>query len=200
MKSVGPVGNSTIRESLEGDYLFEVPSFQIIPRDFLTGWASDYLRLASFLEGLANFVRLGSRSEINELREGKTGTRQGSSAMPGKENPIDSEKVVGLARIARGYHLALSEVSGSLWEERDLSNSSTERIAVPGLAATVEHMLETMLNVVVHLQINVSNMNRNARDPRCVTNLLQTQEQSKGLDPIAASKKVKEENERRNGS
>lgn len=184
-KTPGPVGNSPIRFPL----LQMVNSTQIIPRDLLMEWANDYLRLALTLESIAMFIRLGARSEIGEFQEGAAANRQGSSAMPGKRNPIDSEKVCGLARIARGYHLALSEVQGSMWEERDLSNSSTERIAVPGLAATVEHMLATMLQVVQNLRVDTERIRANANDPATRANYRQNELQRiNGIGPIEASR------------
>src|SRR5690606_41067664 len=115
---------------------------------------------------------LGCRSEIDEFSEGMAANRQGSSAMPGKKNPIDSEKICGLARVARGYFASISEVS-NLWEDRDLSNSSTERIAIPGLAATVEHMTNTAIGVAQGLIIHTDRIEANAADPRTTTNAQQ---------------------------
>lgn len=170
-----------------------VLSTQIVPRDILLRWASAMLNLSNALESLAMFVRLGSRSEIGEFREGAASDRQGSSAMPGKSNPIDSEKVCGLARVARGHFLAIAEVS-ALWEDRDLSNSSTERIAVPGLAATVEHMLVTMVRVITDLQIDTERIALNASNPRCFTNARQRQAQlTRQIGPIEASDVIKKE-------
>lgn len=190
IKSPGPVGHSALREPLAPS----VRSTQIIPRDILLGWANDYLRLSNFLESLAMFIRLGSRTEIGEFHEGRAAQRQGSSAMPGKRNPIDCEKVCGLARIVRGYHLAISEVQGSLWEDRDLSNSSTERIAIPGLAATVEHMADTMLQVILELQIEETRIGQNAQHPATRANARQSAIQKQyGVGPIRASEIVREE-------
>lgn len=189
-KTPGPVGHSPLRKPI----LDWVPSTQIIPRDVLMDWANDYLRLAGMLESLAMFVRLGSRSEIGEFREGLGRFRQGSSAMPGKQNPIDSEKVCGLARIARGYHLALSEVQGVMWEERDLSNSSTERIAVPGLAATVEHMVATMLQVMSNLEVDGARIGQNAQHPATRANMVQNEiQKTEKVGPIEASRIARKE-------
>jgi adenylosuccinate lyase len=107
--------------------------------------------------------------------------------MPGKVNPIKSERVCGLARIARGHFYALSQVSG-LWEDRDLSNSSTERIAVAELAATVEYMVNTMAEVFQDLIVNKSKIAENADDPRTRANANQNQIQKQAkVGPIEAS-------------
>lgn len=190
-KSPGPTGWSSYWNENEPAGRESVPSTQIIPRDHLIEWMMLYQRLALALENLALFVRCGARSEIGELYEGAE--RKGSSAMPGKRNPIDSEKVCGLARVARGYFLAIME-SYSLWEDRDLSNSSAERISVRGLASVVEHMTDTMIKVMSNLGVDVSRMYRNQKDPATRANQRQTDMQEKEcVGPIVASRMVEEE-------
>lgn len=191
VKSPGPTGISDEVEYPGAGQV--VASTQILPRDFLFRWAAAYLNLSNTLETMAMFVRLGSRSEIGELREGSTKDRQGSSAMPGKANPIESEKVCGLARVSRGHFLALSEVS-ALWEDRDLSNSSTERLAVPGLAANVEHMVSSVTRIFEGLVINEDRIRENASDPRCQMNARQREiQRTRLVGPIEASRLVTEE-------
>jgi adenylosuccinate lyase len=162
---------------------------QVISRDRLLAWAALYLRLSSSLENLALQIRLAARADVAEVREGAK--RVGSSAMPHKHNPIDSEKVCGLARVARGYFMAISE-DCALWEDRDLTNSSLERIAVPGLASTIEHMLITMVNVMNNLQVDHHRMHGNATDYRTRTNIMQVAAQRLfHLSPVDASALVR---------
>lgn len=188
-KRPGPTGVSDREPAFGG----AVPSTQIIGRDWLLGWACTYLRAANVLEQIATWIRLGARSEIDEFTEGKASSRQGSSAMPGKANPIDSEKVCGLARVARGYFHNLSQCS-SLWEDRDLSNSSTERVSVPGLAATVEHMADTMIDVWDNLIIDLGRIRTNAMLPGTSVNAWQMRVQARqGVGPIEASQIVQGE-------
>lgn len=158
---------------------------QVINRDLLLQWACLYLRLAAACENLALQVRLASRADVAEVREGAR--RIGSSAMPHKYNPIDSEKVCGMARVARGCFTAISE-DIALWEDRDLTNSSLERIAVPELAAVVEHMVATMSKVMDALIVDTNRMQANATDPRTFTNVMQVVAQDLfGLGPVEAS-------------
>lgn len=194
IKSPGPTGTGRIAGSRAvnaASWLAAevVPSTQILPRDYLLTWATIYLRVSCLLESLATWVRLGSRSEINEMAEGAQ--RIGSSSMPHKHNPIASEKVTGMARVVRGYVLAISE-SCALWEDRDLSNSSTERIVVPDLAATVEHMLWVMIEVMSNLEIDRDRMGHGARRVEAATSILQavTQEHL-AIGPIEASTKIR---------
>lgn len=191
IKTPGPTGYSSRTANFDLP-LFVIPSTQIIPRDLMLVWASWYLRLSNICETLAMFVRLGCRSEIGEFSEGAYITRQGSSAMPGKKNPIDSEKVCGLARIARGNFMTLSEIS-ALWEDRDLSNSSTERVTIPSLGATVEHMVDTMIKVMDNLVIHTDRITQNAQDPRTKANAEQCLVQkNQKVGPIEASRIVAE--------
>lgn len=167
-----------------------VRSTQVIPRDRQVEWAALYLRLAGALENLALQVRLGSRSDVGDLREGRAANRVGSSAMPHKKNPIDSEKVCGLARVARGYFATIAE-GAALWEDRDLTNSSMERIAVPDLAAVVEHMFDTMISVMANLEFYV----RGDQLQRAVvwSNMFQTVLQEVAvIGPIEASQIIRD--------
>lgn len=165
------------------------PATQIVHRDRLLGWACLYLRLACALENLAQLVRAGARAEVAEVAEGAE--RAGSSAMPHKRNPIDAEKVCGLARVARGHFSAIAETVAT-WDDRDISNSSVERIAVPGLAATVEHMVLVMTKVMENLMVDRQRMEGSATSPACYTNIYQvvTQRQLR-IGPVEASNLVR---------
>jgi adenylosuccinate lyase len=80
--------------------------------------------------------------------------------MPHKENPITSEKVCGLAKIARAYVMPITE-GIALWHERDISHSSVERIAVPDLCALTEHVLKATGDLVRDLRVNAAQMHFN---------------------------------------
>lgn len=195
LKSPGPTGHSPLVEyaarqiAARNGWQF-VRSTQVIPRDWQVEWASVYVRLAGELESLATFIRCGARQEIGELREGAS--RIGSSSMPTKKNPIDCEKVCGLARVARGYFSTLAE-NVALWDDRDISNSSVERIAVPELAATVEHMTLVMTGVMQNLDVDYNRMRYNAENVATMTNLLQTLAQKYfKIGPVAAGKLMRE--------
>lgn len=167
-----------------------VPSTQVIPRDYQVEWAALYVRLAGVLENLALLVRLGARAEVAEVREGAE--RVGSSAMPHKRNPIDSEKVCGLARVARGYFATIAEGS-ALWEDRDLTNSSMERIVVPDLAAVVEHMVLTMSTVIGNLEIDSGQMMESAHSRQARSAIAQMKMQDEfGVGPVRAGTLLRE--------
>ena len=80
--------------------------------------------------------------------------------MPHKRNPVLCERVCGLARIVRGYASAGLE-NMALWHERDLTNSSAERVAIPDAAMTVDYMLYLMNRVLDGLTVNTGRMREN---------------------------------------
>jgi len=121
---------------------------QVAPRDGFAELASVLAILASQLDRLALEIRELSRSEIGEVYESMQ--RVGSSAMPHKRNPVIAERISGLARIARGFITpALENIP--LMHERDLTNSSSERVLLPHLFLLIDQMLMDtikLLNVV----------------------------------------------------
>lgn len=100
------------------------------------------------------------RPEILELAEGSAETRVGSSTMPHKENPVTAEKISGLAKVLRG--LIVSELENiPLWHERDLTNSSSERIIISHAFLIIDEMLDSMLSLLSNLKIYPENMRKN---------------------------------------
>ncbi|MFZ8791694.1 MAG: lyase family protein [Thermosphaera aggregans] len=111
---------------------------QVAPRDGFAELVSIIAILSSQLDRLALELRELSRSEIGEVYESMQ--RGGSSAMSHKRNPVIAERISGLARIARGFVIpALKNIP--LMHERDLTNSSSERILLPHLFLLIDQVL-----------------------------------------------------------
>jgi adenylosuccinate lyase len=136
-------------------------STQIVPRDSLAELISTLALISSTLELMANEIRNLQRTEIGEVEEPFRKERQvGSSTMPHKRNPIRSEKVCGLARIMRGLSVAALE-NIVLEHERDLSNSSVERIIVPEAFLILDEQLRTLEYVIKNLVLKEEAMKKN---------------------------------------
>ena len=133
---------------------------QVLMRDSLGAWAYAMASLVSICDAVALEIRHGQRHEVRELFEGKAPGQQGSSSMPHKANPITSEKIAGLARLARSYVMPITE-GIALWHERDISHSSVERVALPDLCAITEHVLLCTTDLIRNLQVNVAQMRYN---------------------------------------
>jgi adenylosuccinate lyase len=80
--------------------------------------------------------------------------------MPHKRNPWRFENVTGLARVMRGY-ASMALENGALWHERDISNSSVERVVFPDATATLDFMLHRLAGLVETLVINEERMRAN---------------------------------------
>ncbi len=133
---------------------------QILPRDIFAQISSALALLATGLEHLAQEIRHLHRSEVQEIQEGFARGQRGSSAMPHKKNPMLCERVCGLARIVRSLSLAQMETI-PLWHERDLTNSSTERITLPDQTSLAYYMLLLMTRVVEGLTVRSDNIRAN---------------------------------------
>jgi adenylosuccinate lyase len=80
--------------------------------------------------------------------------------MPHKRNPIKSEQVCGLARIVRAS-VEPALLNNTLWDERDLTNSSCERVLFPEASILTDHCLRLMTTVLDTLEINRAAIRRN---------------------------------------
>jgi adenylosuccinate lyase len=135
-------------------------STQIISRDVHATYLSTLSVLAASLERFATELRNLQRTEILEVQEYFAPGQTGSSAMPHKRNPWNCETVSGLARVVRGYLIpALENIA--TWHERDLSNSSVERIILPDASILVDWMLWKLTDILEHLAVFPENMMRN---------------------------------------
>lgn len=129
------------------------PSGQAVARDLFTSYVIALERLGSALASMAVDIRLLSMTGINEVAEGQGPAQIGSSSMSHKTNPIQCEKICGLARVIRGHALAMQETASSMWLERDLTNSAVERIVLPDATSLVHHMVRTAARVIDNLVV-----------------------------------------------
>jgi adenylosuccinate lyase len=135
-------------------------STQIVPRDRHAQFLTTLGIIAGSLENFATELRNLQRTEILEVQEYFAKGQKGSSAMPHKRNPRLSEQVAGLARVVRSNTFpALENIV--TWHERDLTNSSVERIIIPDSCILVDYLLNTFARVVEQLVVYPENMMRN---------------------------------------
>lgn len=135
-------------------------STQIVQRDRHAEFIGALALLASSLDKFAVEIRHLARTEVRELEEYFDPGNQGSSAMPHKRNPHESERISGLARLVRGYSIpALENVI--LWHERDISNSSAERVIFPDACILIDYMLHLFTEIVDTWVVDEARMMRN---------------------------------------
>jgi len=137
-------------------------STQVVSRLHMLDFCFALAAQAAALERLAKEVRNLQRTEISELHEGFGAKQVGSSTMPQKRNPHKSERVCGLARLVRAQ-LGPALETVSLEHERDLTNSSAERISLPTAACLTHYMLSEMLKILAALHVDAVAVDRNLR-------------------------------------
>jgi adenylosuccinate lyase len=135
-------------------------STQVIARDRHAELLSALALAATSLERFATEIRHLARTEVREVEEPFGKEMKGSSAMPHKRNPKVAERICGLARILRGNALVGLE-NVPLWHERDISQSSAERIVVPDSFLALDYMLDRFAWIVEGLVVYPDRMRRN---------------------------------------
>ncbi|MBI9104083.1 MAG: adenylosuccinate lyase [Spirochaetales bacterium] len=140
------------------DYLGLKPSdhsTQMVEPEYLLRLLLEMNTAFGVIANLADDLRHLQRSEINELREMFTSTQVGSSTMPQKRNPWNSEHVKSLwkafaPRVMTFYMDQISE------HQRDLSNSASARFVtdyITGFAAALNRMKKVLSTIHVEEEI-----------------------------------------------
>jgi adenylosuccinate lyase len=144
------------RLGLEPDPL----STQVIARDRHAELLGALALAATSLERFATEIRHLARTEVREVEEPFGKGMKGSSAMPHKRNPKVAERICGLARVVRANALVGLE-NMPLWHERDISQSSAERVVIPDSFLAVDYMLDRFSWIVEGLVVHPDRMRRN---------------------------------------
>ena len=144
------------RLGLEPDPL----STQVIARDRHAELLSVLALLAASLERFAIEIRHLARTEVREVEEPFAHGMKGSSAMPHKRNPKVAERICGLARVVRANAVVGLE-NVPLWHERDISQSSAERIVIPDSFLALDYMLDRFRWIMAGLVVSPERMRRN---------------------------------------
>jgi len=159
--AIGPKGMDVQVTMMQLLHLSSVDvSNQVISRDRYAEYFMFLANVATTLDKIGVEIRSLQRTEIGEVEEAFGAKQVGSSTMPHKRNPIKSEQVCGLARIIRSA-VEPALLNNTLWDERDLTNSSCERVIFPEASILTDHCLRLMTTVLDKLVINRSAIRRN---------------------------------------
>ena len=166
-KISGPVGtHATVTPSIEARACRRLGidaapvSNQIVQRDRHAHFVTTIALIAASLEKFATEIRGLQRTEIREVEEPFGTGQTGSSSMPHKRNPDLSERVCGLARLARGHSVTALE-NVALWGERDISHSSAERVILPDSCLALDYTLDLFTHVMRGLVVYPERMKQN---------------------------------------
>jgi len=153
-------------EALERSYLAELGlepsehSTQLVEPEHLLRLLLEYNVAFGIIANLADDLRNLQRSEIGEVRENFGSSQVGSSTMPQKRNPWNSEHVKSLwkafsPRVVSFYMDQISE------HQRDLTNSASQRFVaeyVAGFCQAVTRMTEVIAGLGVNKERMLSNL------------------------------------------
>ena len=134
---------------------------QVVQRDNHVEFIMALANLASSLDKMALEIRNLQRTELMEVGEYFDPEKQmGSSTMPHKMNPITAERICGVARIVKSFVNAALD-NNPLWHERDLTNSSCERIMFPESCILTDYILNLTIKLMSNLVFYDENIERN---------------------------------------
>lgn len=119
---------------------------QVYPRSLDLDVVSALLQAAAAPASLATTIRLMAGHDL--VTEGFVEGQVGSSAMPHKMNARSCERISGLNVVLRGQLAMVADLSGSQWNEGDVSCSVVRRVALPGACFAVDGLFETFLTVL----------------------------------------------------
>jgi adenylosuccinate lyase len=172
-KLAGAVGAYNATSMLTGDpeelerlYLAELGlepsehSTQLVEPEYLLRLLLELNTAFGIIANLADDLRNLQRSEIGEVKEGFDGTQVGSSTMPQKRNPWNSEHVKSLwkAFAPRVVTFFMDQISE---HQRDLSNSASQRFVpdyITGFACAVRRMTDVIEGLVPDTERLLANL------------------------------------------
>ena len=135
----------------ELDLVASEHSTQLVEPEYLLQLLLELNTAFGIIANLADDLRNLQRSEISEVREEFTAGQVGSSTMPQKRNPWNSEHVKSLwkAFCPRVVTFFMDQISE---HQRDLTNSASSRFVgefLAGFASAVERMLSVIRSLFV---------------------------------------------------
>ncbi len=134
---------------------------QVVPRDNYAELIFLNALIASTLNRIAKEIRNLQRTEIGEVFEPFGAKQVGSSTMSHKRNPHRSERICGISRVIMSHVFPALENNALLEHERDLTNSSAERIIIPESFILLDYILLEMIQILKGLDFNYENIERN---------------------------------------
>ncbi|CCE66916.1 lyase family protein [Candidatus Mycoplasma haematominutum] len=134
--------------------LFSVySSTQALPRGRYFSYLFSLSLIGQLLNALAFNLRTLSREEIGEISEKLSHGQIGSSSMPHKSNPVRLENIAGLSRWLTKI-AELSQLNIPLWDERDISHSSNERMSLEDAPTLLFNVVSNLNSYLKDLEIN----------------------------------------------
>jgi len=164
---------------------------QVVQREAMAELVAYTAIVAGTTEKIAKEIRNLSRSEIKEVEESFVRGQVGSSTMPQKRNPHKSENICGIVRVIRSnVQVAMENIA--LEHERDLTNSSSERIILPESFVLTDYVLRQMVSILAGIKVYPKRMKENLEnDPYVMSESIMLSLVRKGVPRQKAHAMVK---------
>ncbi|MFC2174529.1 adenylosuccinate lyase [archaeon] len=164
---------------------------QVVQREGIAELIAFTAIVAGTVERIAKEIRNLSRSEIKEVEESFVKGQVGSSTMPQKRNPHKSENLCGIAKVIRS-NVPVAMENIALEHERDLTNSSSERIILPESFVLTDYSLRQMASILNELNVYPKRMKANLEeDPYVMSESIMLALVRKGVPRQKAHEMVK---------
>ena len=131
---------------------------QVYPRSLDLRTVSALTELASAPSSMCTTLRLMAGHEL--ASEGFAKGQTGSSAMPHKMNARSCERVNGFHVILKGYLAMGAGLSGTQWNEGDVSCSVVRRVMLPDAFFAADGLFETFLTILNQMQVFTGTIGR----------------------------------------
>lgn len=125
------------------------------------------LRIAALLSNISATIykfaqdfRILQSPPIGEWSEPFGKYQVGSSAMPFKRNPINSEKIDSLCRLIESNYSVAWQNAATTVLERSLDDSANRRIFIPESFLALDEILLTAIKIVKGMNIHISSIER----------------------------------------
>ena len=125
---------------------------QIYPRSLDFHLASLAVLVSSAPNSFCTTLRLMAGAGL--ASEGFSQGQTGSSAMPHKKNARSCERIHSFHIILKGLLASASELSGTQWNEGDVSCSAARRFLLPNLFFVLDGILETFITILQNMEIS----------------------------------------------
>jgi len=183
--------NALFMEKFGFSKTYKAPS-QIYPRSLDFEVIAALFQLAAAPSSIATNIRLMSGMGI--ATEGLPAGKTGSSAMPHKVNPRLSERVNSLTSILRGHLTMMADISGSQWNEGDVSCSALRRVALPDAFFATDAILETLIQLMNQVSFDEENIKVEIEQliPELVSSSILMIAVKRGIGREVAHRRIKE--------
>ncbi len=160
-------GNHQKVKALEQRFVEKLNFARVFPISGQTYSRKQDMQVLAVLAGIAvSAHKMGTDLRLlahdKEIEEPFSKHQVGSTAMPYKRNPMNSERICSLARHVLSLNETLEYNAATQWLERTLDDSANRRVAIPEAFLSIDSILDDLAkitkNCVIYPQVITKNL------------------------------------------